>query len=213
MDIVKIGAIAKSEPVKYWVGAVSAAVVTGTAIGVLVELVDAKVRKIREERIFEEYEELSETYVQQEDEAVDFGEYEDVVVSPAFNKPDISQLTDYTKFHRNGPTPPEGTDKEGPEETESSVFEIISEKDFVRMTGNLDGYASVTGTWFPQDEVLAGWDNDLEPKDPAATIGEEAVRIFDDPEVKAVYVRNTADKVLFEIVRCDDKFQTSSEEG
>jgi hypothetical protein len=36
---------------------------------------------------------------------------------------------------------------------------------------------------------------------------------FDDPSVEYVYVRNDVDKVLFEIIRCDEPFDSARAEA
>ena len=126
---------------------------------------------------------------------------------PLYRKPDLSEMVDYTKFSKK--------DKKevAEQEDETAAYvHLISEEEFVRGTGNLDGYVSVTGTWFAQDHILAGWDSDLSEKDPSSTIGEKAVEKFEDPEIKAVYVRNDILKVLFEVVRSDDLFDLAYHE-
>ena len=124
-----------------------------------------------------------------------------------YSKPDLSKLVDYTGFSKK--------DGDGGEHKAADLpgVEIISEEEFVRGTGNLDGYVSVTGTWFAGECVLAGWDSDLDIKDPAATVGEKAVEMFEDPEIKAVYVRNDVLKVLFEIVRSEEAYDLAVEEA
>ena len=123
-----------------------------------------------------------------------------------YSKPDLSKLVDYTKYSKTD----DGKEEEA---TELPGVEIISEEEFVRRTGNLDGYVSVTGTWFSQEGILAGWDSDLDEKDPSVTVGEKTVELFEDPEIEAVYVRNDILKVLFEIVRSNDPYELAMQEA
>lgn len=124
-----------------------------------------------------------------------------------YQKPDLSKLVDYTNFSR-------GSDHDGDAGVpDLPGVEIISSDEFVKGTGNLDGYVSVTGTWFAQDNILAGWDSDLEEKDPASTVGEKTVELFEDPDVEAVYVKNDVLKVLFEIVRSNDPYELAVQEA
>lgn len=154
------------------------------------------------------------------------------VIAQAFEKPDISQMVDYTKFskktvygvvekpeEKGEPSHTEtisklpthdGADFDGDRE---SYIEIISEDEFLRATGNEDGYVSVVGTWFPEDKVLAGWNEELQLKSVEDTVGWDVMSAFDDEETRAVYVRNTKHKVLYEIVRGSGTYEDSSAEG
>ena len=140
-------------------------------------------------------------------------------VSSAFKKPNISEVVDYTKFYDNGNEKAEATDKsQGNSDSDGdvsassySMFEIISEDEFVASIGNDDGYVTATGTFFPESRVLAGWNEQEEPKDVATTIGEEAVKLFENEDVKAVYVRNVHLKVLYEVVRGEGLYTGSQE--
>lgn len=119
-----------------------------------------------------------------------------------FEKPGLEDMVDYTKYYSSpkaGAHAAEETDEKG--KVDHSVFEIISEAEFVSATGNPDGYVTATGTYFPESRILSGWNDKAEPKDVKTTIGEEAVMRFEDEDVEAVYVRNTALKVLYEVVR------------
>ena len=145
----------------------------------------------------DEYEELRKSVSYSND---------DKVVGTDFHKPDLKEIIDYTKFSRKGEKVVaengQPVDSDEPQEVDApSVFEIITEAEFLKGTGNQDGYTSVVGTWYPEAKILTGWNEEEDEKDPRATIGEEALAKFDDPSVKAVYVRNTHLKVLFEIVR------------
>ena len=132
-------------------------------------------------------------------------------VSPSFEKPDISKMVDYTKFFPRDVTEvisvngqPVGKAEEGEhEEEDHTMLDIISEDEFVKLSGNLDGYVTATGTFFPDNGVLAGWNDSLEPKDIATTIGDKAAAMFEDESVGAVYVRNKQLKVLYEVIRGD----------
>lgn len=126
---------------------------------------------------------------------------------PSFElqKPNLEDMVDYTRFyeHKTGKD-----DEDGAGDGVASVH-VISEEEFVKGTGNLDGYASVTGTWFHDDGILAGWDESLEVKDVSATVGSSALTAFEDPEVDAVYVRNDILNVLYEIVRGEGSYENA----
>lgn len=125
----------------------------------------------------------------------------------SMEKPSLEELVDYTKFYEGGKA------KHGDAKTETSPTEVISEEEFVKRTGNLDGYASVTGTWFEEDGVLAGWDDQLEVKDVDTTIGREALAMFDDDDIQAIYVRNDLLEVLYEIVRGEGSYDAAKAEA
>lgn len=127
---------------------------------------------------------------------------------PIFEKPNLEDLVDYTKYskeYRNG----HAVDAKWDEvQEDSDIFEIIDKDEFVKGMGNEDGYVTVTGTYFVPDDVLAGWNSELEPKNVSETVGERAISTMrDDPAVGAVYVRNHRLKVLYEIVRCDSPME------
>lgn len=142
---------------------------------------------------------------------------EKVVEDRLFSKPDISKLVDYTKYSdkakaysadKDGDVVPvEFPDDTDAPEADDPRMEIIDEQEFMKATGNMDGYVSVTCGYFTQDGILAGWDEDMDEKDIGETVGWRAVRMFDSPDVKAVYVRNTHLKVLYEVVRYDDAYE------
>lgn len=127
--------------------------------------------------------------------------------SDLFVKPDISKAVDYSRFHEKRNAAAQGLEVAVEEEKDPSVYEVIDEAEFVKESGNGDGYATVTGTYFTQDRILAGWNEDLDEKSVAETVGSEAISRFDDPEVRAVYVRNARTKVLFEVIRSDDPYE------
>lgn len=148
----------------------------------------------------DEYPDIPEGVNEVEQEGVE-------VVPPMYEKPDLSQLVDYTKFSKADAAEPGNVPAE-----DLPGVEIISQEEFVKRTGNLDGFVTATGTWFSQEGILAGWNEDLVEKDPASTVGEKAIEKFEDPTVDAVYVRNDVLKVLFEIVRSDDPFYLAQQE-
>lgn len=129
--------------------------------------------------------------------------------SKLFVKPDLSKYVDYTKYQKHADEE-EADDEE--QEHEDFIFQI-TEEEFVRQSGNGDGYVTATATWFTQDHILAGWNDDLLEREPSETVGQESVDMFDDPAVKAVYVRNENLKVLFEVVRCDDPMEEVIQES
>lgn len=146
-----------------------------------------------------------------------------VVNDELFKKPDISRMVDYTKYSDPGKNlndvkiekdrvvVPDDTDS--PEDLDDDRFEIIDEKEFVKAVGNGDGWAEATGTYFTQDRILAGWNDDLEEKDVSNTVGWRAIHMFDDQDVKAVYVRNVQLKVLYEIVRSDNPMEQAIQDA
>lgn len=129
---------------------------------------------------------------------------------PSFEieKPSLEEMVDYTKFYGHG-----SKAKDGEKEDDGvGAIHVISEEEFVKGTGNLDGYASVTGTWFAEDGILAGWDDLLEVKDVDTTIGKTALSAFDHPDIDAVYVRNDVLNVLYEIVRGEGSYEGAAAE-
>lgn len=130
-----------------------------------------------------------------------------------FQKPELKEYVDYTKFSdrykdkKSNDVPKEVIDES------IDFISIIGEDEFVKMSGNQDDYAVVTGSYFTQDKILAGWDSNLHEKEVEDTIGWKAVKQFDDPSVKAVYVRNDLLKVLYEVVRCNDPFEEAVAES
>ena len=146
-----------------------------------------------------------------------------VVNDKMFVKPDISKMIDYTKYSDTAKTygakdsepahivMPD--DEDAPEAYDDDRFELIDEQEFVKEVGNLNGYVSATGTYFVQDKVLAGWNEDLVEKDISNTVGWRAIAMFDEPDVRAVYVKNHELKVLYEIVRSDDSMESAIEES
>lgn len=142
-----------------------------------------------------------------------------IVNDEIFVKPDIAKMRDYTKYanapgkHAKSLDPEEGEEisEDGGEMVvdvlDDDRFEIISEQEFVHEVGNENGYVSATGTYFTQDGILAGWNDDLVEKDILNTVGMKAISAFDQQSTKAVYVRNVQLKVLYEIVRCDDPME------
>ncbi len=123
-----------------------------------------------------------------------------------FVKPDLNNYIDYTKYQDLTKNYSTDVPKEEPVE---EFIHVIDEEEFVKETGNEDGYVSVTASYFTQEKILAGWNDDLIEREPSETVGEKSLELFDDPSVKAVYVRNDSLKVLYEIVRCDDSYESA----
>ena len=130
----------------------------------------------------------------------------DKEASKLFVKPDLNKYIDYTKYQDL--TKNYSTDVPKEEVVEEFIH-VIDEDEFVRETGNEDGYISVTASYFTQEKLLAGWNDELVEREPSETVGEKSLLLFDDPSVKAVYVRNDNLKVLYEIVRCDDSYESA----
>ena len=122
-------------------------------------------------------------------------------ISEEFVKPPI---IDYTSFSRKGDEAAEEPAANGPE------IEIITVNEYMDASGE---YGKADGTYFTSDKVLAGWNERLDKKVVEDTVGTEAVEAFDDPDVKAVYVRNKTIMVDFEIVRSDVPYEEALQEA
>lgn len=207
MDVRKLAGI----PAKrgYYAAAAVAAIAAGVGVGFLIDRLCRE--KTAEERFEEIKDELGFVEVPVEETLRPRG---NMKVSPSFEKPDISNMVDYTKFFPHDVTEVvsvngvpvvevNGHDRVPVEKEDISMLDIISEEEFVKLSGNLDGYVTATGTFFPDNGVLAGWNDSLDPKDIATTIGDKAAAMFEDESVGAVYVRNKQLKVLYEVIRGD----------
>jgi hypothetical protein len=214
----------------------AAALASGLVIGTATELAIAKWKERHEEACpdDEDWDEEDDGYYSYDEEDLTSPEIPEgvnvvsdvvdkVVNDKMFVKPDISKMIDYTKYSdaakRYGESESEPAkivmpdDEDAPEAYDDDRFELIDEQEFVREVGNLNGFVSATGTYFVQDKVLAGWNEDLREKDISTTVGWRAIRMFDEPDVKAVYVRNNDLKVLYEIVRGEDTMESAIQES
>lgn len=219
----------------------AASVVSGALIGTATELIVTKWKQRHEEACYDETDEdwsdenggyyLYDDEDEDEDDSLVIPKgvnvvddvVDKVVNDKMFVKPDISKMIDYTKYSdvakTYGAKDPEPAhivmpdDEDAPEAYDDDRFELIDEQEFVKEVGNLNGYVSATGTYFVQDKVLAGWNEDLVEKDISNTVGWRAIAMFDEPDVKAVYVKNHELKVLYEIVRSDDTMESAIEES
>ncbi len=134
----------------------------------------------------------------------------DRIVSAKYEKPDI---VDYTRYSKLVETVIEGLSEKDEDETDGETeteelpdnpaCSLISETDYLAMD---DHFAKADATYFTKDNVLAGWNDDLVIRDIPSTVGWKAIKMFDDPSVKSIYVRNTDLNVDYEVVRCDDLF-------
>lgn len=190
---------------KYAAIAAAASVGVGILAGTLVEVISSRMEA--EDDCEDEYlpdipEGINEEYVEIPVDDLDY----EPKGRPSTDKPSLKELIDYGKYYTVDEQPVEVGAEEIP------AVRVISSEEFVKATGNLDGYVTVTGTWFADDGVLAGWDDELESKKVSETIGKAAVMEFDDPEVDAVYVRNDLLKVLYEIVRGEGSYEAAVEE-
>ena len=137
--------------------------------------------------------------------------YVDRIVSEKYEKPDI---VDYTKYSKVVASVLEGmaetADGDGDRPIEGNpACSIITEKEYLDTANQ---FAKADATYFTKDQILAGWNEDLISRDISSTVGQEAIKTFDDPSVMSVYVRNTDLKVDYEIVRCDDLFDNVVQE-
>ena len=191
------------------------AIAVGIGIGFLVDRLCSKEKP--EEDYGDGYEDLPLPEIP---EGVNVVSERKVVEDKLFVKPDISKMKDYTKYYDSaknysnaGKAKAEEAQDAPENELEDPRFELIDEQEFVKGIGNEDGYVTASSTYFTQDKVLAGWNEDLLERDIQNTVGWRAIRMFDSNDVKAVYVRNSELKVLYEIVRCDDLMEEVLQEN
>lgn len=192
--------------------ALFAGIATSAGTYFLVDLAARKIAEKREASMYEEYEDLADDYTTYPDipEGVNQDpSYSDRVVNEKYDKPN---LVDYTRYSKIVDDLVEKASKKKETETEEDSAEIeednpacsfITEKEYLDAVGN---YAKADATYFTTDKLLAGWNEDLVIRDIPSTVGWKAIRAFDDPSVKSVYVRNSDLEVDYEIVRCDDLF-------
>ena len=191
------------------------AVTAGAAVGVgtyfLASFVGKKIEERREEEIEwtdVEFPDIPEGVNEEDDsDEVPF-DYVDRIVSEKYEKPDIVDYTKYSKVVASvldGMTETADGDGDHPIEEfeENPACTIISEKEYL---DTVSKFAKADATYFTKDKILAGWNEDLISRDISSTVGQKAIKAFDDPSVMSVYVRNTDLKVDYEIVRCDDLF-------
>ncbi len=126
--------------------------------------------------------------------------YSDSIAEIEYEKPELVDYTSYSNLSKkySGTNPAKTLEDE-----EESSFEIISEKEYLDAS---NGMTKCDGTYFTSDQILAGWNDDLVTRDIPTTVGWKAIRMFDDPSVKSVYVRNSELAIDFEIVRSDDPY-------
>ena len=208
--------------VKMMLTAGAVGITSGIVVGVIVDKITSKDERHSDELPMHEDPDFDGGRVDQRiivstNGYVDDGE-QVPVVTQAFEKPDISQMVDYTKFSKKTvygvvEKPEEKGEPVVEQEGKPSYIEIISKEEFLHATGNEDGYISVVGTWFPEDRVLAGWNEELQLKSVDDTVGWDVISAFDDEETGAVYVRNTKLKVLYEIVRGSGTYEDAAAEG
>ena len=227
MGIEKLTGFVKSG--YYWPAVAATSVGIGVAVGFAVDRISAKIEERRTCPLEDPHtwrfgmdddgdEDFSLPFPEGVN-IVDQDKVDKVVNDEIFVKPDIAKMRDYTKYanapgkHAKSLDPEEGEEisEDGGEMVvdvlDDDRFEIISEQEFVHEVGNENGYVSATGTYFTQDGILAGWNDDLVEKDILNTVGMKAISAFDQQSTKAVYVRNDQLKVLYEIVRCDDPME------
>lgn len=197
------------------------AAVAGAAVGVgtyfLASFVEKKIEERKEGEIEWtdlEFPDIPEGVNEEDDsDEVPF-DYVDRIVSEKYEKPDIVDYTKYSKVVASvldGMT--ETADGDGDhliEKTEDNpACSIITENEYLDTANK---FAKADATYFTKDQILAGWNEDLISRDISSTVGQEAIKAFDDPSVMSVYVRNTDLKVDYEIVRCDDLFDNVVQE-
>lgn len=152
-------------------------------------------------------------------EEAEFDGYERVIVNEEYSKP---SLVDYTKFFMGDKkeversaeatsipsetlpeVPPAENEIDSEQEISSPSF-IISEKDY--LDTSLPGYAKADGTFFTEDDILAGWNDKLNIQDPRRTIGEDIFKMMKDGNWNTVYVRNPELKVDYQITKTDSSY-------
>lgn len=191
------------------------AVTAGAAVGVgtyfLASFVGKKIEERKEEEIEwtdVEFPDIPEGVNEEDDSDEMPFDYVDRIVSEKYEKPDIVDYTKYSKVVASvldGMTETADGDGDKPIEEfeENPACTIISEKEYL---DTVSKFAKADATYFTKDKILAGWNEDLLEKDIQTTVGWKAIKMFDDPSVMSVYVRNTDLKVDYEVVRCDDLF-------
>ena len=75
-------------------------------------------------------------------------------------------------------------------------------------------YRKKTCTFFPEEGILAGCDDDLDIMDVASTVGESTIEFFEqDDDIDVLYVSNITTETDYEIVRSRDSYQASYDEA
>lgn len=159
--------------------------------------------KATEEAGMDEYYEMADIYNGEETQPDPDGQvvYEKTVMSENFVKPPIVDYTAYSKRD----IPQENAEEKPTEEAGKSLnVSLITMDEYLDASGK---YGKADGTYFVNDGILAGWNLNLDVKDVDSTVGRTAIARFDDPDVKAVYVRNEDIMVDFEIIRSDDPYE------
>lgn len=99
------------------------------------------------------------------------------------------------------------------EETGELPVEFINRRLYKATNRN---YVKRTGTYFSVDEILAGWDKDLEPIDLANIFPikdvERIEAMLQAEDVPAVYIRSNVLETDFEIVKSDESWLESYNE-
>ena len=143
------------------------------------------------------------------------------VVAPMFRKPDISDMVDYTKYKDKAAEYDTGSKivdlrdaevkpAEEDVQEDDQKFQEIDEETYLDPS---NGMHKVDATYFTQEKILAGWNDDLKERDIDSTVGRACISKFDDPNVKSAYVRNLELSIDYEIVRCDDPFEEALRES
>ena len=213
-----IGLVAKVSSNPVYFGVLGAASI-GLGVGAyfLCDFIDRKRNRYADEQ-FAMYDELHP----EEDDGLphipegvnEVADEDEKVIAPGFRKPDISEMVDYTKYAKMSreydTAEPDMADLRNAETVnaeegdDSWKFREITEIEYLDPS---NGMSKVDATYFTQERMLAGWNDELAERDIESTIGSECLKAFDDPKVRSVYVRNLEMGIDYEIVRCDDAYE------
>lgn len=178
----------------------------------------------------------------EEDDMNFLAEYADtdgdlVITSPSsrqynpVDKPDIFEVAaqaknDYTSYVKDKLEDVKEAINNGVEKvnTEISVVEenifdtaersnIVTENTAKDLVAN--GYDTLTATYFVHDDILAGFDNDLEKLDESEYGLDEGVQaLMNSKDIsKAVFIKNEDEKLVYELVASSDSYEEAVKEA
>lgn len=138
-------------------------------------------------------------------------EYTDI--QPEWYDSDDAKPVDRTLVNEEKPSLQDLVKNLKEEETGEAPVEFINRRLYKATNRN---YVKRTGTYFSVDEILAGWDKDLEPIDlsdifPIKEV-ERIEAMLQAEDVPAVYIRSNVLETDFEIVKSDESWLESYNE-
>lgn len=141
----------------------------------------------------------------------DGDEYTDI--QPDWYDSDDAKPVDRTLVNEEKPSLQDLVNNIKEEETGEVPVEFINRRLYKATNRN---YVKRTGTYFSVDEILAGWDKDLEPIDLADIFPikdvERIEAMLQAEDVPAVYIRSNVLETDFEIVKSDESWLESYNE-